>query len=633
MRRLVPVSGALIVSFTMKTWWVMFFVLGVVACDAATPRAPDFDAADVAPADTTATDDGDVTLDAPLPDDLSSDLSEPDDAVGRDAGAADARFDAPGDSDDLGVDARGDVADARTDVVVDLPRPTRDSGVPPFPGVVSSEIDGRDLPEFVVAPDEQHVFVSDAESDYCPPTTVVIGSISLVTVRDGVGSSRPVATQGSLLGMQFSADGANFVYLDDADSCGRSGTLYVGSFSGAASRMVARSVLGMRVVGSQVVYVTRGAGSYGQLWRAPLAGGAPVSLGTTATTEVFGDRLTSFAPDGSAVAFRNDARRGVLVPLSGAATPRALSTSPWDALSVTWSPDSHTLARVEDGPTGPRLVLGRPDGTGDVTLAETCPCYSIVFSPDGRRIAFDVTEGPSGTDGFYRVSAVIHPLAGGADVRIDHIVGAAAGAGFTWGELGFSPDGAYLWADAYTGSLLVGAFQSVARTDRSGYFRNLCNHYLGYRRELALTGRHLAGRDGRTAQIYNFENGTPGPDLVNVDDAAFEPTPTDPALLTRTGDHHVQLRQTDGSDPTVTLPGNTLGDAQWVGRTVVYRINQVTTSSSDLAFADRRGARAGLAAQDVLAWRTARIPTPTRVFYTRAPSAGGGLWMANLPPP
>jgi WD40-like Beta Propeller Repeat len=100
-----------------------------------------------------------------------------------------------------------------------------------------------------------------------------------------------------------------------------------------------------------------------------------------------------------------------------------------------WSPDgAKLLIKRAAG-----LYVVRPDGTGEVQITEKGNGYNAVWSPDGRRIAF---EGAPGTGSGYQAIYVV-----GADGRGLHRLPGLAlnmGAGWSTGNLVWSPDGSQI---------------------------------------------------------------------------------------------------------------------------------------------------------------------------------------------
>lgn len=156
------------------------------------------------------------------------------------------------------------------------------------------------------------------------------------------------------------------------------------------------------------------------------------------TDHVLGNYDPSLSPDGRRIAFASSRERQAelyVMPLNGSDSLLRLTAMQADDFAPRWSPDGGWIAfqSLREGPA--RLFLVKPDGTdirrllaASDTLASTSNEGEAVWSPDGKRIAFEVT-----------------PLGGGTQVWIaDAATGRrwrVASALFSASQPSWSPDG------------------------------------------------------------------------------------------------------------------------------------------------------------------------------------------------
>lgn len=155
------------------------------------------------------------------------------------------------------------------------------------------------------------------------------------------------------------------------------------------------------------------------------------------------------APDGKHVAYATAEGDGAVKPLpDGAASP--LYEKSVNAGACDWSPDSRTLAYVEDG----ALHLWR-EGQRSVLVAK-CGLTDLAWSPDGKQIAYGRRAEDDKDLGLWIVSA-----AGGEPKRLVKGTGDVFGAG----NISWSPDGQWI---AFLHSWEGGALCFI-RPDGTGY--------------------------------------------------------------------------------------------------------------------------------------------------------------------
>jgi Tol biopolymer transport system component len=89
------------------------------------------------------------------------------------------------------------------------------------------------------------------------------------------------------------------------------------------------------------------------------------------------------------------------------------------SIGFAWSPDGRYAAYAHHPTTTSPVVVEiiNSDGSGRQTVSSDCFCRHMVFSPDSRRLAFDVASGGFGY--------VVQPVSGGSPVTLTGLATAA----------------------------------------------------------------------------------------------------------------------------------------------------------------------------------------------------------------
>ncbi len=307
-----------------------------------------------------------------------------------------------------------------------------------------------------------------------------------------------------------------------------------------------------------------------------------------------------------------------------------------------WSPDGQRLAYgYQASSTAPiTLEVMNNDGTNPQVLTNNCRCQRVVFSPDSTRLAYDMLE----TD--ETISYMIQPVAasgaGGAGFSLH-------GTDFVGDRPSFSPDGRWLQVVTAERALYaapVAAGGSFVLLSTPGWQANQAP---------------ISTADYSFIAFVETDPGSGGTDLVvtspdgarrtrpfasGVVNAWYEQTTSAPQLAVETS---VSVNGTttatmyflpaDGTGTPKTLaaaPAPFSPAAFWIGRVFVYTSNEVLTTTPgtvDLAAINDDGSHQSTLDTKTLLNPKAGRPAPTRLFYARAPAAGGGIYMFAPPAP
>jgi hypothetical protein len=482
--------------------------------------------------------------------------------------------------------------------------------------------DGTDQQILSVAPSEAAVAVArDAHGGIdCP---AAFGSL-VVFYSDSAGhtNQRQVSTQ--VAEATFSSDSRYLVYIDhEPTGCfAQSGDLEIAFADGSNPRLVASAVMRFELVGGTVFYSTASAS-----FTAPLDGGAPVTVPDSAMINATG--TAEVAQDGAGNLTLVDTATGKATALLDANQESLLSQE-----DLLFAPGGAKLAWVHGQSGGVQtLSLIDSDGTHRVDLSH-CTCESIVYSPSGDRLAYEVASASgSGED------MIVHSLTGGADVRLSGLP-----SGVMPSRVSFTADGSHLLY-VYAPSGIDAGQILLSSSASSGSFITLTS-------DLDLVPTMAPSGRGDFIAIGTYGSGVPpvgvlplgggplkmlpegslwiggggywggGYPAGGYNDLGYEPSGAH-VLLTKvtnwpTSDDAFDLYAADGTGTPIQVPGggNVL-NALWFGGSgsVLYVTLPVAGDSTLIlgTFRDDGTGQATLATGTDFA--AAGIAVPTRIFY------------------
>jgi hypothetical protein len=314
-------------------------------------------------------------------------------------------------------------------------------------------------------------------------------------------------------------------------------------------------------------------------------------------------------------------------------------------VSFAWSPDGQRLAYAyQASSTAPiTLEVMNNDGTNPQVVSTNCRCQRLVFSPDSTRLAYDILE----TDG--TISYVVQPVAasgaGGPGFSLH-------GAAFTGDRPSFSPDGR--WLQVSTGDRTL--YEAPVAASGSFVLLSTPGAQANQARLISTADYSFIAfvetdpGSGATALVVTSPDGArrTRPFTTGVVNAWYEQTTSAPKLAVETSvsvggatTATMYFLPADGTGTPKTLaaePAPFSPAAFWLGRVFVYTSNEVintatTTGTVDLAAINDDGSHEGTLDTKTLLNPKAGVSVPTRLFYARAPAAGGGIYMFAPPVP
>ena len=110
----------------------------------------------------------------------------------------------------------------------------------------------------------------------------------------------------------------------------------------------------------------------------------------------------TFSPDGNQVAFgwtgENGENGDIYIKMVGSSEVRRLTTDPASDGAPSWSPDGRRIAYIRTNPDSPggQIRLMSPLGGSDLRLSDVAVTAPLVWSPDGRYLAAQRVESPTG---------------------------------------------------------------------------------------------------------------------------------------------------------------------------------------------------------------------------------------------
>jgi hypothetical protein len=587
----------------------------------------------------------DETADAAAAEDAAlADAPADEDAANAptDRDAANAPADGPGAADasaDRAADLRGglDAMDAAVDRPLE-PGDALPADAPPASdgGVWSAaivQLTAEKALSFFVAPDERHLAYSTNRAD---PTAFGclgrsgVGEIKLL-ITDPIPSVVVADKYGGFTDARFTDDARALVFTQYqssfnpcADWVGLRYVLTNGSPGGSLDTADYYHDLG--VSGATVKWRGFGAGATDPGTReVRKIGGGGSLLGSTGS-------VMQLDPTGNSVLYDTEGELRVAA-VDGRRVVVVNDGSLGGTYPFEWSPDGTRVAfgySANGAPT--TLVTMAVDGSARRTLHSSCNCRGVVFSPDSRRVAFDVKE----ADG--SLTFIVAPFVGGPPVTL---TGVRQTDNESTPQVWFSVDGRWLEVLTWDGALFsapTAASGSFARLNSPGTsvqdkkveatidqsffaFVELDANKKGTLVVTTPDGRQQARRFTGIAEGAWYERTAGAPRLAVAASAS--------------GIRTLFLFPTDGSSGGTQLPilpwERGPATATWVGRVLVYPASTGVTTTVDLAAASEDGQQSEVIARDTSRFPQVGRPDATRIFFARKPESGGGIYMFAPP--
>jgi hypothetical protein len=496
-----------------------------------------------------------------------------------------------------------------------------------YPGASIEKLAADTAKRILVAPDERHVAFSRLAEPAALEGCGGAGDLSLAALTVQGPRIMPLAMGDAGFGeLRFAGGGTHVVFIGGI--CSTSPRLELADTETGMVRSLAAGSLFPRldVQGKAVAWVAQTGFATAAVKRV-----GAVRLDGVAVPEFprpSGANFLSLDPTGTSIYYDDVAGRHVRTVSGNAPVPITLLQA--------WSPDGTTLAARE----GESLVVRSIDGANPRTLATDCPCTNVSYSPDGKRLIYDVLSQPA-RSGQVRVRAidgtgevVLAPPAGG-DVS-----------GFL--KRYWSPGGRWhvLWGDR-TDRLLIGD------TSRSGDL--LVTNVNGARVSLAANDEFLA-YDVAGGAVWLAPLPFTQPSTIESTNAgllAFQPLPGSArvaVMINRERTTYVtDVGIFDARAPakpvavardvqgTLRTGFENIRDPFWAGHLLIFAFNARKTAATgesifDLGALKDDGSAAGTLATDVVqyAWRGDGV-APRRLFFARSRASGGGLWTVTIP--
>jgi hypothetical protein len=562
--------------------------------------------------------------DAALPDTGGKDGGQPpSDTIG--GGDAPLDLHTPGDGPpgtDAGAPSDGPPGGA------DGARPDALAPMGVFPGLTAQKLVADTPRRLLVSQDEAHVAFSNSAQPGgfdCGGA----GDLSVVTLSAGGPKVVQLATREAGFGEARFAGGGTHVAFT-AGVCGQLKTLTLADAEAGTARPLETANLFPRLdVRGGTVAWTAQQGTFTQ----PLTRVGAARVDRTAVPPFplrSGKTYLSLDPGGTAIFYEDE----------GGTRFRVVTASePVPVGEVTWSPDGRSLVSEDAG----GLVARNIDGSNARVLAAACRCGTVLFSPDGSRVAYDPAPASGQPE-----TLVVRPVTGGPEVVLTF---PGADSPTSYPQKRFSPGGRWLLGITLGRMSLADATQSGAVVtvpiDRLGVELSAGDELVAYgltgaqvwvaplpftspRRLLSAFGSLLPfqPRRGstRVAVLNNLERTTSIADLEIHELGGPDRhvgTVRDIQYIARSGFDNVR-------------------QPLWAGELVVFPFNARALPGGenvfDLGAVSADGATAGALATEVLlyAWRQERdgpddaSAGPTRLFFTRSRASGGGLWTVPL---
>jgi hypothetical protein len=511
----------------------------------------------------------------------------------------------------------------------DAPPPDALAPTGSFPGVTPQKLAADTPRRLLVSPDEAHVAFSNsaqAGGFGCGGA----GDLSLLTLSAGGPRVVPLATGDAGFGeARFAGGGTHLVFITGI--CGQLKTLTLGDAETGMSRPLETANLFPRLdVRAGTVAWTAQQGTFMQ--PVTRVGAARIDRTTVPPFPLrSGKTYLSLDPTGTAIFYEDEVSTRF----------RLLTASePISVGEVTWSPDGRTLVSEDSG----GLVARNIDGSNARMLAAACRCATVLYSPDGTRVAYDPMEPPG-----QPATLAVRPVADGPQVVLTFSSGDSP---TSYPQKRFSPGGRWLLGITNGRIALADTTQTSTvvsvPVDRLGTDLSAGDDFVAY----GLTGGQfwVAPLPFTTPRRLLSEFGAVLP---------FQPRPGSTRLAVLNN----LERMTNIADLEIhdlRAPGRHLGTVRdiqhiartgfdnvrqplWMGKLIVFPFNARALPGGenvfDLGAISEDGATAGTIATEVLqyTWRQDRdiydnvLPNPTRIFFTRSRASGGGLWTVPVP--
>jgi Tol biopolymer transport system component len=518
-------------------------------------------------------------------------------------------------------------------------------------GVNSADV--NDAPgatqDLVVAQDERHVaFMRDyLPQPPCSPAgeafhfrALHVGTLLVATLADdGTVAVRVVGHGVKLESVGFSADSKSLAYVDGYDACSLGGVLKTAAADVTNPRTIESVTINFdeRIVGNTLLFLKSGASDFvGDVYAVWLPDGAPILISGASSTYVG----VWPSPDGRlAGSFDTTGAVSVLDVSTGTSHQLALGSTAVGYDTVLWSANGgfFALESLSLGTQQIGLAVAAPGDAQVTHFASNGLAPNPVFSPDSSRLAYQALDSTGAPE------IVVHPLAGGSDLRLQGLPDPANNSF----EVSFSPDSAVVLVLATDNTSGVPSLYT-ASVNGSGSLQLITSHVsanLGFPAMPPGDGNLAVTLDSGDTAVYAFDgaDSTLLPGSLPV----YEPNSAQPRLLldpprqasASTPVPAFLLASTDGTSmKTILLPTSALPwgpGPQWMGHTVVYGFSPALTGTFPALYATSgEGSSPTLlaASPDTYAW--APIPVPTRLFYARAAAditGPAGLWMVPIP--